>query len=68
MIGFPTRKSWPRNLKGGFKIAPYAVKRKRHEGVRCYGDHVGSKCYPYNFGQHPSMPQAAWREVCPVAA
>lgn len=44
---FPNRSSWPKNAKGGFKVSPYTVKRVRHEGVRCYGWHVGKRCYPY---------------------
>jgi hypothetical protein len=57
--GFPNRKSWPKNANGGFKVSPYPVKRVRHEGVRCYGSHVGKKCYPYrpkvNSPLHPSQ-------------
>ena len=57
---FPTRSSWPKNIKGGFRVSPYAVKRKRHEGVRCYGVHVGSKCHPFDFSGCPSIQQAVY--------
>lgn len=53
---FPNRKGWPKNAKGGFKVSPYPIKRTRHEGVRCYGEHIGSKCFPYTPAPLPSGP------------
>ena len=54
--GFPNRKGWPKNTKGGFKVSPYPIKRTRHEGVRCYGEHIGKKCYKYDFSRNPAYP------------
>ena len=50
----------PRNLKGGFKCdlsLPWP--RKRHDGVRCYGNHVNGRCYPYDFSREPSVQQSS---------
>ena len=56
---YPIRhSSWPRNAKGGYKVITLPLRRKRHDGVRCYGYHQGSKCWPYDFAAHPSLPQA----------
>ena len=59
---FPNR-SWSKNGKGGIKVTPYTVKRKRHDGIRCYGSHVGSKCRKYDFSIHPPFVQAQYRKV-----
>ncbi|KKN01736.1 hypothetical protein LCGC14_1124620 [marine sediment metagenome] len=50
--------SWPRNAQGGYKVISLPLRRKRHAGVRCYGDHQGSKCTPYDFSVHPPLPRA----------
>ena len=50
--------NWPRNARGGYKVVAPPLRRKRHNGIRCYGEHVGSKCYPYDFSIHPPIPQA----------
>jgi hypothetical protein len=54
---FPNR-TWPKNKEGGIKVTPYPMKRTRHDGIRCYGSHVGSKCYKYDYSAHPPIPQA----------
>ena len=50
--------NWPRNARGGYKVVAPPLRRKRHNGIRCYGEHVGSKCYPYDFYIHAPIPQA----------
>lgn len=59
MNNYPIRhSSWPRNLKGGYKVTTLPLRRKRHDGVRCYGDHRGQQCYPYRFSMHPPTAQS----------
>ena len=61
MKDYPIRhSSWPRNARGGYKVVAPPLRRKRHDGIRCYGEHVGSKCYPYDFSVHPAIPQAVF--------
>ena len=49
---------WVKNAAGGFKVQLPAVKRIRHEGVRCYGSHLGKKCWPYDFSREPKVRQS----------
>ena len=61
---FPNRKTWPRNKEGGFKVSLYGMPRVRHDGVRCYGDHHGKTCIPYDFSREPTIPQATFIAQC----
>jgi len=50
-------KGWPKNSLGGRKVGLLPLKRVRHDGVRCYGEHQGKRCWPYDFSQEPAIPQ-----------
>ncbi len=52
------RPSWPRNALGGFKVVTRPILKSRHDGVRCYGEHRGGQCFPYDFSKEPPVPQA----------
>ena len=50
----------PRNPKGGFKCGLNGLPwpRKRHDGVRCYGEHTEERCIPIDQSQFPSVRQS----------
>ena len=52
-----SNKSWAKNTRGGVKVSQLVVKRVRHDGVRCYGEHQGKRCWPYDFSREPAIPQ-----------
>ena len=51
-------KGWATNSRGGLQVKLPAMKKVRHDGVRCYGEHQGKRCWPYDFSVHPPVPQS----------
>ena len=47
---------WPKNARGGLKVGLPPMKRAKHDGKRCYGEHEGKRCLPYDFSVHPVIP------------
>ena len=54
-------KGWAKNIRGGLKVGLPPMKRVRHDGVRCYGEHEGKRCWPYDFSVNPAIAQAVFR-------
>ena len=52
-------KGWATNIRGGLRVQLPSMKKVRHDGVRCYGEHMGKRCWPYGFSVHPPVPQSS---------